>query len=84
VTVTTTDFRKNLFHLIERALNGERIEIVYKNRRIRLVPTEPASKLARLVRRDTLNCDPEEFEQLLHSQDDELRRQWEQRWQTRL
>jgi antitoxin (DNA-binding transcriptional repressor) of toxin-antitoxin stability system len=84
MTVTTTDFRRNLFQLIERALNGERIEILYKNRRIRLTPTEPTSKLARLVRRDTLNCDPEELDQQLRTQNDELRSEWEQKWQNRL
>jgi antitoxin (DNA-binding transcriptional repressor) of toxin-antitoxin stability system len=40
MTVTATDFRKNLFQLVERALNGELVEIVHKNRRIRLAPTE--------------------------------------------
>lgn len=84
MTVTTTDFRKNLFQLIERALNGERIEIVYKNRRIRLTPAEPTSKLARLAPRDTLNCAPDEFDQLLRTQDQELRSEWEQKWQNRL
>ena len=84
VTVTATDFRKNLFQLVERALNGELIEIVHKNRTIRLTPMEPVSKLSRLVRRDTLNCTPEEFDQLLRAQDDEIRHQWEQKCQGRL
>jgi prevent-host-death family protein len=84
VTVTATDFRKNLFDLVERALNGELIEIVHKNRMIRLTPTEPVSKVSRLVRRDTLNCTPEEFDQLLRAQDDETRQQWEQQRQSRL
>ena len=84
MTVTATDFRKNLFQLVERALNGELIEIVHKNRKIRLTPTEPISKLSRLVRRDTLNCTPEEFDRRLRAQDDEILREWEQKWQTRL
>ncbi len=84
MTITATDFRKNLFQLVERALNGELIEIVHKNRTIRLSPTERTSKLSRLERRDTLNCTPDEFDQLLRAQDDEIRRQWEQKWQNRL
>jgi hypothetical protein len=36
------------------------------------------------VRRDTLNCQPDEFDQLLRAQDDELRHEWERKWQTRL
>ncbi len=84
MTVTATDFRKNLFQLIERALNGELIEIVHKNRRIRLAPSEPKSKLSRLVERDTLNCTSDEFDQAVRSQDDEMRRQWNEKWPTRL
>ena len=38
VTVIATDFRKNLFQVVERALNGELIEIVHKNGKIRLTP----------------------------------------------
>ncbi len=84
MTVTVTDFRKNLFQLVERALNGELIEIVHKNRTIRLTPTAPQSKMSRLVERDTLNCSPDEFEKALRAQDDELRQQWEDKWQSRL
>ena len=84
VTVTATDFRKHLFQLVERALNGELIEVVHKNRTIRLTPAERTSKLSRLVRRDTLNCPPDEFEQALRTQDEEVRREWERKWQNRL
>lgn len=69
---------------MERALNGELVEIVHKNRTIRLAPAEPCSKLSRLVQRDTLACAPEELDRLLQTQDDELRQNWEQKWQTRL
>ena len=84
MTLTPTDFRKNLFQFIERALNGELIEIVHKNRTVRLAPAEPRSKLSRLVRRDTLNCEPDDVDQLLRIQDNEMRQQWEQKWQNRL
>jgi antitoxin (DNA-binding transcriptional repressor) of toxin-antitoxin stability system len=83
VTVTATDFRKHLFQLVERALNGELIEVLHKNRTLRLTPTERASKLSRLVQRDTLNCPPEDFDKLLRAQDDEMREQWERKWQSR-
>ena len=82
--MTVTEFRKNLFQLVERALNGELIEIVHKNRTIRLAPTEPKSKLSHLVQRDTLNCTPEELEQAVRVQDDEMLKRWEQKWQSRL
>lgn len=84
MTVTTTEFRKNLFQLVERALNGELIEIVHQKGTIRLAPTERSSKLSRLTRRDTLNCTPDEFDRLLQAQDEEMCRQWEEKWQTRI
>ena len=84
MTVTATDFRKNLFQLVERALNGELIEIVHKNRTIRLTPAERNSKLSRLVQRDTLKCAPDEFDRLLQAQNDEMRQEWDQKWQRRL
>jgi antitoxin (DNA-binding transcriptional repressor) of toxin-antitoxin stability system len=84
MTVTATDFRKNLFQLVERALNGELIEIVHKNRTIRLSPSEPNSKLSRLVARDTLNCSTDQFDRLALSQDDEVHREWDEKWRHRL
>jgi antitoxin (DNA-binding transcriptional repressor) of toxin-antitoxin stability system len=84
MTVTATDFRKNLFQLVERALGGELIEIVHKNRTVRLAPTEPNSKLSRLVRRDTVSCTPDEFDQAVSTQDEEMRQDWEDKWQSRL
>src|SRR3954452_16756274 len=84
MTVTPTDFRKNLFQFLERALNGELIEIVHKDRTIRLAPAERRSKLSRLVRRDTLNCEPDEVDHVLRAQDEEMRQQWDQKWQNRL
>jgi antitoxin (DNA-binding transcriptional repressor) of toxin-antitoxin stability system len=84
MTVTATDFRKNLFQLMERALKGELIEIVHKDRTIRLAPIEPSSKISRLVRRDTLTCTADEFDTALRAQDEEMRKDWEQKWQSRL
>jgi len=52
--LTATDFRKNLFQILDRALRGEAIEIAYKGSKIRLTPPQGGSKLARAVRRNTL------------------------------
>src|SRR5580704_3652623 len=38
VKVTSTEFRKNLFQIVERALQGEFVEVVHKGRFVRLVP----------------------------------------------
>jgi len=84
MTVTASDFRKNLFQLVERALNGERIEITFRSRTVRLTPLEPSSKLSRLITRDTLTCSPDEFEKTSQNQDEEISRQWEDKWRNRL
>ena len=60
------------------------IEIVHKNRTIRLAPTEPQSKLSRLVRRDTIQCTPDEFDRAVRAQDEEMSQGWEEKWQSRL
>ena len=38
MTVTITEFRKNVFELVERALNGELIEVSHKGKLVRLTP----------------------------------------------
>src|ERR1017187_7308121 len=49
--VTSTEFRKNLFQIVERVLQGELVEVAHKGRLIRLVPVNKPSKLSRLVKR---------------------------------
>jgi antitoxin (DNA-binding transcriptional repressor) of toxin-antitoxin stability system len=57
--VGATVFRKNLFQMLDRALQGEQVEIVYKGSRLRLLPRTDQSKLARAVRRHALRVDPQ-------------------------
>jgi len=47
--VTISDFRKNLFHLVDEALKGAVVKVVYKGQTIRLVLENPGSKLDRLT-----------------------------------
>ena len=56
--VTATEFGKSLFPVLERALRGETIEVVYKGAIVKLVPSPSASKLARAKRQHALLCDP--------------------------
>jgi prevent-host-death family protein len=60
--VTITEFRKNLFQIMERALNGEFVEINHKGQRVRLVPQASMSKLDRLVAHDSINGTYEDLE----------------------
>ena len=77
--VTSTEFRKNLFQIVERALHGELIEIMHKGRLIKLVPGDKPSKLSRLVTRDTI-VSPEDLARAQAELDDEMRTSWEKKW----
>jgi antitoxin (DNA-binding transcriptional repressor) of toxin-antitoxin stability system len=48
--VTITEFRRNLFQLAERALQGEPIEFTHKGFVFRVIPEIPVSKLSRLTK----------------------------------
>jgi prevent-host-death family protein len=77
VSLTATEFRKDLFSILERAVNGETIEITYKGSKLKLVPVQKGSKLARLKPHDVLLCDPDS----IISTDPELRALWEAEWE---
>jgi len=59
MTVTATEFRKNLFALLEHVVQGETIEVSYKGSSVRITPASSGSKLARAKRQKTLLCDPD-------------------------
>ena len=71
--VTSTAFRKNLFQIVERAPQGELVEVAHKGHLIRLVPENKPGKLSRLIQRDTINGTLEDLEQAQQQLDDELR-----------
>lgn len=78
--VTATEFRKNAFVLLEKALQGEIVEIVYKGSTLKLSPIRQASKLARAKRQHALLCDPEA---IVHSDPRllaELEAEWRKEW----
>ena len=78
--VTTTQFRKDLFQLVERVLQGESVEIVHKGRLVRLVPEDEPSKMSRLVPRDTINGTLEDLTLAQQELDDEMRTAWKDKW----
>jgi len=55
--VTITEFRRNLFKLVERVIAGETVEFVHQSTTVRLVIPERGvpSKLDRLTPRQTAN-----------------------------
>ncbi len=80
MTVTTTEFRKDLFRIVERALAGEFVEVAHKGRVVRLVPEERQSKLSRLIKRDTVCGTAEDLERAQAELDAEMRSLWEGKW----
>jgi hypothetical protein len=58
MNLTATDFRKNLFQALDRALQGEAVEVSYKGAKLRLMPPPNRSKLGRAVRRHALLVEP--------------------------
>ena len=78
--VTSTEFRKNLFQLVERALQGEFVEVAHKGRIVRLVPGDKPSKLARLILRDTICGTLADLEKAQSELDAEMRNAWEEKW----
>lgn len=83
MTVTITEFRKNVFELVERALKGELIEVSHKGRLVRLMAEaeNSTSKLARLVTRNTVVGSFEELEEAQRNLQTENRARWEAKWE---
>ena len=60
VELSATEFRRNLFQILDRALKGEPIAVRYRNATIRLTPPPRSeSKLGRLRRRNVLLVPPD-------------------------
>ena len=78
--VTSTEFRKNLFQLVDRALQGELVEVAHKGRLVRLVPGDRPSKISRLIACDTISGTLEGFGQAQRDLDAEMRDSSEAKW----
>ena len=80
MTVTSTEFRKNLFQIVDRALQGEFVEVSHKGRLLQLVPHQQSGKLRRLVKRDTIAGSHSDFEKAQKQLDAEMRKNWDAKW----
>lgn len=74
--VSATEFRKHLFKLLERAVQGEPVDLVYKGTSLQVAARGAHSKLERAKRQHALACDPDE---IVHT-DKKLMTQWEAKW----
>ena len=78
IMMTATVMRKNLFHVLDRAIQGETVEVVYKGSTIRVTAPADGSKLARAVRRHALLVDPQSIVESDSALMADLERQWNQ------
>ena len=75
--VTITQFRKDLFSLVQQATQGTEVWVTHKGGRFKIAPDKkPASKLDRLTRADFINFDFVDDGSLL----EEMTREWEKDW----
>ena len=48
--VSITQFRRNIFDLVNQAMDGEEVWVMHKGRRFKVVPeTKPGSRLSRIT-----------------------------------
>ena len=59
--VSATEFRKNLFKLLERALRGEPVEVIYKGSSVQVAARGVHAKLERAKRQHAQVGDPDEI-----------------------
>ncbi len=77
--VSITQFRRNLFALVNQALEGSEVWVTHKGRRFRIVPDAPvSSRLSRITQLEVVNPNFPELKgsHLL----EEMTRAWEKDW----
>ncbi|MDE3197745.1 MAG: hypothetical protein KGN84_15455 [Acidobacteriota bacterium] len=79
MAVTITQFRKDLFHMADQALNGERVAFVYRGVVFHLMPEKKKSKLENVVGQPVLaeGVDPEQACKELSA---EMEAAWREDW----
>jgi len=77
--VSITQFRRDLFKLVDAALDGSEVWVAHKGRRVRIAPdAAPASKLARLTPMEIFNPGSSELDEQAWKQD--MQKAWEEDW----
>jgi antitoxin (DNA-binding transcriptional repressor) of toxin-antitoxin stability system len=80
--VPITQFRREIFSLVNQALEGSEVWVTHKGRRLKIVPEgKPVSRLSRITPLDILvpgaNLEDDSWKQ-------EMMREWERKWDRRL
>jgi antitoxin (DNA-binding transcriptional repressor) of toxin-antitoxin stability system len=77
--VSITQFRRDLFSLVNRALEGEEVWVAHRGHRFRIVPDRPsASRLSRLTPLEVI--DPQSLRLDDSSLQEEMERAWTRDW----
>ena len=78
--VTTTQFRRDLFSLVDRALKGETISVTHKGQRVRIVPEiDPATRFDRVTPLQVINPEFPDLDD--REMKEEMRKAWEKDWE---
>ncbi len=76
--VTITQFRRQIFQLVNQAMDGTDIWVTHKGRRFKITPeTKPPSKFDRATPMDVINFDMPDDGSLLK----EMTLAWEKDWE---
>jgi antitoxin (DNA-binding transcriptional repressor) of toxin-antitoxin stability system len=77
--VSITQFRRDLFALVNRALEGEEVWVAHRGRRFRIAPDRPSgSRLSRLTPLEVI--DPQSPRLDDSSLQEEMERAWTRDW----
>jgi antitoxin (DNA-binding transcriptional repressor) of toxin-antitoxin stability system len=83
MNVPITQFRKQIFDLVNRATAGEEVWVTHKGRRFRIAPeSQPVSRLSRITRMEILNPEAPDLNDpaLKAEMMAEMEKAWESDW----
>jgi antitoxin (DNA-binding transcriptional repressor) of toxin-antitoxin stability system len=81
--VPITQFRREIFSLVNKALEGTEVWVTHKGRRVKIVPEgQPADRLSRITPLDIINPDfPDLNDPALKAEMmAEMEKEWEKDW----
>lgn len=77
--VTITQFRRELFHLMNLAMKGEPVFVVHKSNRFRIVPEQPlGGRFSRVTPLQVINSDSKGLDGGVLQE--EMERAWQHDW----
>lgn len=79
--VSITQFRRDIFDLVNKAMHGSEVWVSYKGRRFKVAPDKkPASRLSQITPLEVINPESDDLND--HSLREEMARAWKKDWST--